>query len=298
MNLSDQKLNTKVLAIDIGGTFIKIGLLENGELIKSSKIPTEQNKYCILIEQIAKTFESYGQEIIGLGISVPGTILENGVIQGGGALSYLDGNNLKEDLQQKLKVRVEVVNDADSLTYSAISEDEEIESLLSIVIGTGLGASLYINGKVWAGIDNFSEGGALYNPLYSKDKLMWSTHSWVAIVNEINNKLNSNYTGEELIEFFEKKENEYITEKVNEFFEAIAILTWNFNNLLNVGHIYFAGGITGYPNFLKVIKEKIFEIEKRVDWDKTFSTKFRVQKHAGNSGMIGAEKFWRINSGR
>lgn len=147
--------------IDVGGTTIKMGLLDDtGTLIEKREIPThvQDNGEAILPEIAAeisawirkKNLET--SEILGIGIGVPGPVDENGRINRCVNLNW-GVFNLHETLGRMTGLRVRAGNDAN---VAALGEawkggGEGCRSAVFITLGTGVGGGVVINGKVVSG---------------------------------------------------------------------------------------------------------------------------------------------------
>lgn len=147
--------------IDVGGTTIKMGLLDDtGTLIEKREIPThvQDNGEAILPEIAAeisawirkKNLET--SEILGIGIGVPGPVDENGRINRCVNLNW-GVFNLHETLGRMTGLRVRAGNDAN---VAALGEEwkgggEGCRSAVFITLGTGVGGGVVINGKVVSG---------------------------------------------------------------------------------------------------------------------------------------------------
>ena len=94
-------MEKKVLVIDVGGTFIKYGLIdEECQLTKTSKIKTPYESQEHFFKTLQNIYLSYRNENIqGIAMSVPGKIdIEKGVLLTSGALVFLEGLELAEKL--------------------------------------------------------------------------------------------------------------------------------------------------------------------------------------------------------
>ena len=147
--------------IDVGGTTIKMGLLDDtGTLIEKREIPThvQDNGEAILPEIAAeisawirkKNLET--SEILGIGIGVPGPVDENGHINRCVNLNW-GVFNLHETLGRMTGLRVRAGNDAN---VAALGEawkggGEGCRSAGFITLGTGVGGGIILNEKIWTG---------------------------------------------------------------------------------------------------------------------------------------------------
>ncbi len=149
--------------IDVGGTTIKHGLFDaqKEELIESWEIPTrtEDNGRYIL-EDIAASVRSKleekkiaADEVEGLGIGVPGPVLENGVVNEAVNLHWgvIDVASTLSGLLDGMKVKVG--NDAN---VAALGEQwkgggQGFANMVLVTLGTGVGGGIILNGKILPG---------------------------------------------------------------------------------------------------------------------------------------------------
>lgn len=107
------------IGIDIGGTNIKYGVIDNdGEIIEKSITPTKHNREYI-VEKILAITNEYTQrfQIEGVGISVPG-IVDEGYLLTGGAIKELYGFHLQEAIEQGTGLPTIVENDANAVAIA------------------------------------------------------------------------------------------------------------------------------------------------------------------------------------
>lgn len=145
------------IGVDIGGTTIKFGVFtKEGELLAKEEIPTrkEQNGELIptdiqnQIEKMLLEGQYTREQLIGVGIGVPGAVTDDGIVNkcvnlGWGVLP------IEKIMAEKLGTTVKVGNDAN---VAALGEywkgaAKGYHSMMLITIGTGVGAGIIINGK-------------------------------------------------------------------------------------------------------------------------------------------------------
>jgi len=143
------------VGVDIGGSSIKIGLLdESGVIQDKESFSTPKDKTTIL-DDIAQTIGNYQQkyEIEAVGLSVPGIVEENGYLTTAGAIKSLYGINIKEEIGTRTDLFVHVENDANA---ASIAEKwggaaQGVANYISLVIGTGIGGCLVVNNEIYRG---------------------------------------------------------------------------------------------------------------------------------------------------
>src|SRR5690625_123080 len=98
-----------------------------------------------------------GQDIIGIGIRVPGTVKDNQIVWVP-SVSYLDGANVVKVLKEKYNIETFIANDAQLslLGESWKGSAYQKEHAVLISVGTGIGGAIMQNSKIVQGVN----GGA------------------------------------------------------------------------------------------------------------------------------------------
>src|SRR5699024_12329389 len=122
------------LAIDIGGTFIKYGLIGQAEVIQEAgKRPTPVNENKAIVQTVKSIVNEMMQEadLSGIGISTAGIVdrKRGEIIYAGPTIIDYIGTNFKDELAYT-NLHVNVTNDVDSTklskiwtTYQLLDED-------------------------------------------------------------------------------------------------------------------------------------------------------------------------------
>ncbi len=156
--------NLAVLAMDIGGTNIRLALVaKNGTVTARSKFDSQTNAglnaFLATIKSeyttINRLAAESGQEIIAVGAGVPGLINRAGEIISSVNLKPIEGFNLRQWLENLSGRPVVIHNDANA---AAVAEQHygagrNFSSLLHFTLGTGVGSGLILDGKLWTGKD-------------------------------------------------------------------------------------------------------------------------------------------------
>ncbi|MGN1024245.1 MAG: ROK family glucokinase [Lachnospiraceae bacterium] len=148
--------------IDVGGTTVKCGLFSTkGELLDNWEIPTRKEdggKYILgdIAEAIRKKCTEKKlkkEDVLGVGIGVPGPVLEDGIVNNCVNLGW-GVVDVKENLSNLLDgIPVEVGNDAN---VAALGEQWKgggrgYKNVVLVTLGTGVGGGIIINGKIIPG---------------------------------------------------------------------------------------------------------------------------------------------------
>lgn len=148
-----------ILGIDIGGTSIKLGVVdEKGNILASSKFPTEPwtSPATKLVELVEKEFTKFSKEyqISGVGMGVPGQISpDKESILELTNIPSLNGFALKGEVEKVLPgVKVAMENDARCAAMGELQfGGHGFESFVLMTLGTGVGGGVVINGKIFTG---------------------------------------------------------------------------------------------------------------------------------------------------
>ena len=146
------------IGVDIGGTDIKFGVVDNnGCILKKQKISTAKNTEKIIasIVEICNGFKKE-YEISGIGVACPGYIID-GVVQNPGNLPFFK-TPLGRLLSNATGLYVTVENDAQcaGLAEAKLGSGKDFSSMLMITLGTGVGGAIILDKKLFKG----KNGGA------------------------------------------------------------------------------------------------------------------------------------------
>ena len=152
----------KYIGIDLGGTFIKGGVVcEDGRILYQDKVPTQSElggdrvseniaRLCEIVRQNAGVEWS---DIVGIGVGVPGMIEpKKGVVVYANNLGWEDFT-LGEKLEKLTSKRVRLANDANvaALGETKFGCGKEYDNTVLITLGTGVGGGIVIDGKLFEG---------------------------------------------------------------------------------------------------------------------------------------------------
>ena len=154
------KPNKKYYAgIDIGGTFVKLGIVdEEGNLLIKDQIPTGKERpytevAASIAESVANLAQKLGLKLDGAGMGAPGMIdSENGTIIYSNNFGWKDVP-LCEEIAGRLGVPVKLTNDANAaaLGEAYCGAGKGYRSTVLITLGTGVGGGIIIDGKLFEG---------------------------------------------------------------------------------------------------------------------------------------------------
>lgn len=166
------------LGIDLGGTMIKAAVInEQYKIISHAEGPTGLPRAwekilddCVLVAREATKCANMSiDDFSYIGVGGPGIIdVDTGIIKRAVNLGFYDVP-IKAYLEKKINIPVFVENDANAAAYGEfiagsgqefgkfpIATDKPLTDLISITIGTGIGAGIILDGKIFRGSNGFA----------------------------------------------------------------------------------------------------------------------------------------------
>ncbi len=153
---------TYTVGVDVGGTKIAAGLVdEHGHLIARERTESPATDPGEIVRTIGKLVRSLAQDhdIEAVGVSAAGFVdKKRATVVFAPNLAWRD-EPLKERLQKELDLPVVVENDANAAAWGEFTfgAGEDVEDLLMLTIGTGVGGGVVIDGELVRG--GFGFGG-------------------------------------------------------------------------------------------------------------------------------------------
>lgn len=157
MNLTPQLSPTPwVLAIDLGGTTIKLGLFNNGVLVHRQSIDTADYEAPDHIFREAKRFfeQQFFEHVhrhclSAIGLAMPGILAgEDDSLEESSNLTRWQGLSFRKAAADVFGCHVSVINDANAAALGeACAMDKPESSIVFITIGTGVGGGIVIDGE-------------------------------------------------------------------------------------------------------------------------------------------------------
>lgn len=255
----------KYLGIDVGGSAIKYGLVdENGTIHSKGSIQVPENIE-LFYDAIVNLYQQF-KPVSGIGLSMPGAVdCEAGIIAGSSAIDYIHGPKIKTDLESRCHVQVELENDANcaALAEVWIGNASDIDDSAFVVCGSGIGGAIIKDKKIHRG--KHYHGGEFGDMVQDFDYKTKSFKNWSqcgatsSVINFVAEKLNidpKSLNGKEI--FDNSDHNPIYQEAVDRFYFSLAIGIFNLQYAYDPERIIIGGAVSQRD-------ELVDEINKRMD---------------------------------
>lgn len=147
--------------VDVGGTTVKLGLFTvQGELLEDWEIPTvKADGGRMILPDVSRAVLAKISEkdldkgdIEGIGIGLPGPVLEDGTVLGAANLGWGEFN-VSDALSELTGLKVRAGNDANVAALGEMWKGggKGCSDMVMVTLGTGVGGGIIINGRIVTG---------------------------------------------------------------------------------------------------------------------------------------------------
>ena len=155
-----------LVGIDIGGTNVKIGIIQYGDefkVLKQASIETRAGDPAnVFVKRVSDAVRSLIADVgcpkvDGVGIGCPGLIEPTtGLIRTSPNMASIVGVKLKDEFKKELGMGVEIQNDANAaaLGESLFGASKGCRNMVYFTLGTGVGGGVVCDGHLVIGADN------------------------------------------------------------------------------------------------------------------------------------------------
>lgn len=251
------------LSIDIGGTRIKTGMVEQALVTEKKDFPTPQSlaEFSELLKHIVTTYRK-SQTFTQIAFSVPGSVNEANTVFFGGAVPYLNEVNLGELISQQLKEPFVVTaeNDAKAATLGELTLGnlQQVTNGAAIILGTGVGVGLCLNGQLYKG-RHYQAGEVSFmirdRSIVGADSFVGVGLSAVALIEKLAACLQVENEGRTVFEALTKQENQEAHTLFLNYCQEVAVLCFNIQCLLDLEKLVIGGGISQQPRLIATIQQ-------------------------------------------
>ncbi|SFB08761.1 ROK family protein [Clostridium frigidicarnis] len=287
----------KYLCFDIGGTKVKYGvLLEDGQAVLLNSYNTETKDKERFFMSIIDLIEEHKikNNISGVSLCIPGIVnAYKGQVSLCYALRFLEGMSIKEFLENKCKLRIEIENDANcvALAEKFTGNGKECSDFVCMIIGTGIGGGIFANGSMIRGSRfmggefgfMITEGMNMHNEGMEIISDGGSTKGLINMYKKLKN-IDSKVNIEGEIIFNEGNNDVEVKKIIDIWYRRIAYGIFNLAGTLNPEKILIGGGVSAREDFIENIEFHL----KKIKWWEDIKVKIEPCYHKNNSGTIGS----------
>ncbi len=150
----------RIVGVDFGATFIKVGLLDlKGNILKKTFMSTKSHisKASLIsgmVDEVKLISEGTRAKLAGVGIGVPGQVdYKKGLIYNLTNVKGWKNVPLRDILKKRLKFPVFVDNDANAACIGEAKwgNAKGFKDVVCITLGSGLGSAVMIDGRIFRG---------------------------------------------------------------------------------------------------------------------------------------------------
>lgn len=298
---------SKYLCIDIGGTAIKYGVLNDKYSVLSKgeiNTPQYESEFLTCIEGIYNEQRNKNIELNGIAISTTGKVNDNIIITGGnvpyiasnsiGSTDTIDSHYWISKLRQYSSLPVTVENDGICAALAELHSGvlKNCKDAITVVFGTGIAGGIILDGKVRRGFNNacgeFSfiiMGAGFYN-----DETLWSADigdfHLRKLVSEIKNIQIEKLDGRKIFEMANSGDRE-VKIVIENYTRLIARNLFNLQAVLDVEKIAIGGGISSQKLFIDGIISGIQNYASMIDSPVEIPKIVRC-KYTSDANLVGA----------
>ncbi len=258
------------LTIDVGGTNIKYALMtENAEILDKGEVPTPMEGLDKYVDTLVDIYNKFAGKVEAVCMSAPGRIdAHTGYFYTGGALRYIHETDLAGLLKDRIPVPFCAENDAKAAALAELWKGsmQGVKNGTIIVLGTGIGGAIIIDGKVYRG-STFAAGE--YSCISSRLDKPYSTGMNWAGQNGVGSlvKIYAAKIGKDPSELNGRilfgKANEGDEDAINSIREycmglATGIISLQF--IVDVEKVAIGGGISKQPLLMEKLQEQVHEM--------------------------------------
>jgi len=297
------KTMNKYLVIDIGGTEIKYSVMDQNLNFMDRgirKTPYE-NGIDGFLDTILDIYRPYQQKVEGIAVSMPGVIDSvRGYCYTGGSLLYNAEQPIAELITKKCNTRVHIENDGKCAALAEYwrGELQGCSNGLVMILGTGIGGGIIIDGKLLRGQHFFAGELSYLNINMDKweeaDSCFAVKYGAVPMIRKIKEIKGIEDDGFDGVRAFEliNAGDEQALEVFHQFARGIALQLCNLQVILDMEVVAIGGGISRQDIVVETIKkcwDEIIDNHPAKNYATTLpQADLKRCKFTSNANLVGA----------
>lgn len=291
----------KYVSIDIGGTAIKYGVIdENASILEKGKMSTEaQMGGQGIMDKVIRIIEGYQKthSLNGICISTAGMVdVEKGeIFYSAPLIPNYTGTKFKQNLEERFSLPCEVENDVNcaGLAENTSGAAKGRSIVLCLTIGTGIGGCILIDGKVLHGYSGSACEVGYMHMDHSDFQTLGAASILTKKVADRKGEEPKDWEGYHIFESA-KAGDKICLEAIDEMTDILGKGIANICYVINPQIVVLGGGIMAQEELLK---PRIVEaVKKYLIAEIAEKTEIAVARHQNDAGMLGA--FYHFRSRR
>jgi glucokinase len=274
------------IGVDVGGTkILSARFCENGMLQQKAIFPTPAHQKEEVIDAIKKAIKTvFSDGIRAIGIGWPGFVKgKEGLVITTPNIKKMKNIYLGKIISESFQQEVFLENDARLFSYAEAYFGKGIQKspCLGIIMGTGVGTGLVINGEIYDGYDGFA--GEAGHMEFETNGEKWTP--------------NKRFSAKGLMKIFKTEESlkKFLSgEKINtihqmlffDWLEDCALWLSHLFLLLNPARVVFGGGIgkNVLPKFLPDLSKRLKKQLQKIEMQMSITLECTELEDAGALG--------------
>src|SRR6185503_13307999 len=148
------------IGINVSGTHARAALVDNeGRIIERREADLKPENIVAQLAELAAQLRSSAPNVAAIGVAIPGLVnRQTDSVVAPRDLPSTMVENLHAELTRATGLRVEIENDANAEAYGEFKAGAGVGSrnLFYMMIGTGIGGAIILDGKLWTGASGFA----------------------------------------------------------------------------------------------------------------------------------------------
>lgn len=243
---------------DIGGSAVKYGKWENKQLSETGQFKTPET-FEAMQKEMNNVITTFGNGITGVAISSPGAVnVKERRIDGISAVPYLHERPIFDELEAALGFSITIENDANcaGIAEMGLGAGQGMNHVAFVVIGTGVGGAIFINGQLYKGAHLF--GGEFGLMVSRNGRNLSSNGTAVNTADRFSKEIGEVITGKELFERYDAGDPAAI-EAFDGMYAHLTDALYNIQVSIDPEMIIIGGGISARPDVTEEIRKRLYD---------------------------------------
>jgi fructokinase len=298
--------NSLRMGVDLGGTKIEALVLDgSGAELHRERVATPAGDYLATLQTLAGLVDRLEARVgcqCSVGIGMPGAFSRaTGRVKNSNSVC-LNGQLLRQDLEQLLQRPLRFANDADCFTLSEATDGTARDAavVFGVILGTGTGGGICVNGKLLAG-PNAITGEWGHNPLpwpqaeelpgrkcyCGKQGCIETWLSGPGLAQDYREKAARELTAAAIVDAA-GQDDTVAQAAVDRYIDRLARALAGVINILDPDCIVLGGGLSNYARLYEAVPARW----GRYVFSDTVATRLVPAEYGDSSGVRGAAWLW------